>query len=267
MVIMKSESHVKSENLSIEEISSCLNDLEDINSFFILERGNCSYLQCINYNGSILIEERIYNDNGFKHYVLGHKNISNNKNNNYNINKNTNNNENVLIIDDKYFKRYFNELFSKEEAIDIFTDYYSNIPFNNIVKRDITREFANLEKGFVFIQWLESAADNFKESLDEFVEIIEPLIVDELKKDCIGRKIQFDHEIDLFKNEDENQMDSENEKIAIKCSVFKVIDIQWAIESIIEVGDKYEFLDDIILFKKNNINDNEFFKINIGDFK
>jgi len=251
----------KSEDLSIETIANCLNDLEDIDSFFILERGNCSYLQCINYNGNILIEERVYSDDYFKHYVLGHHV---NQDSDYNSNDNFEVNE--LVIDDKFFKRFSNELFSIEEAIDIFTDYYTNIPFENIVKRDVTHEFGNLEKGFVFIQWLESAVSNFKENLDEFIEMIEPFIIDELKKDCVGRKIVFED-----KNENkvaEDAMDDENiEKETIKCSAFKVIDVHWAVESIMEVANKYEFLDDIVLFKKNNLNDNDFFKLNIDDFK
>lgn len=246
----------KSENLSIETIANSLNDLEDIDSFFILERGDCSYLQCINYNENILIEESLFGDY-FKHYVLGHTDIDNNYND-FEANE--------LAIDDKFFKRFSNELFSIEEAIDIFTDYYANIPFENIVKRDVTHEFGNLEKGFIFIQWLESAVSNFKENLDEFMEMIEPFIIDELKKDCVGRKIVFED-----KNENkvaEDTIDDENiEKENIKCSAFKVIDVRWAVESIIEVAEKYEFLEDIILFKKNDLDDNDFFKLNIDDFK
>lgn len=200
-----------------------MHDLEDINSFFILERGNCSYLQCINYNGSILIEERIYKDNGFNHYILAHEKISTNK---YITNE--------LAIDDKYFKRYYNELFSIKEAIDIFTDYYTKIPFRNIIRRDITYEFGKLEKGFIFIKLLNSAVDNFKENLDEFVEIIELFIIDELKKDCAGHKIQFESKkISILENESKNNMESsEIEDNIVKCSVFKVIDIRWAVQSI-----------------------------------
>lgn len=48
---MNSNSHFKSEDIDIVDITNLLNDLENIDSFFILERGNCSYLQCINYQG------------------------------------------------------------------------------------------------------------------------------------------------------------------------------------------------------------------------
>ncbi|MBZ9570184.1 hypothetical protein KQY27_01300 [Methanobrevibacter sp. TMH8] len=258
---MKSKAHVKSEDLTIEDISNFLHDLENINSFFILERGNCSYLQCINYNDSILIEERIYKDDGFKHYILGHEDIEDNEDNE--------NITNELAIDDKYFKRYYNELFSIEEAIDIFTDYYTKIPFKNIIRRNITHEFRDLEKGFIFIKWLDSAVDNFKESLEEFVEIIEPFIIDELKKDCIGYKIHFDsEEISILENEDKsNDNYSESDDNIIKCSAFKVIDIRWAVQSIIEIASKYEFLEDILLFKKDKIEENNFFKLNIDDFR
>ena len=258
----------KSENLSVENIANYLNDLEDIDSFFILEREDCSYLQCINYNGHILIEERIYSKESFKHYILGHgTDLGNNSEESgyVKINSEENDfldndlNENDLIIDDKFFRRFSNELFSIKEAIDIFTDYYTNIPFENIVKRDISSEFGGLEKGFVFIQWLDSAVYDFKETLDEFVEIIEPFVVDELKKDCIGRKIAIENTNTKSK--------SKNNENNVKCSAFKVINVLWAIESIIEIAEKYEFLDDIILFKKNNLDDIEFFKVNIGDFK
>lgn len=252
-----SRKHHKSENLSIETIANCLNDLEDIDSFFILERGDCSYLQCINYNGNILIEERVYSEDYFKHYVLGHADQDSNCNS-FEVNE--------LAIDDKFFKRFSNELFSIEEAIDTFTDYYTSIPFENIIKRDVTHEFGNLEKGFVFIHWLESAVSNFKENLDEFIEMIEPFIIDELKKDCVGRKIVFEDNNENKVAED--GVDNENiEKENIKCSAFKVIDLRWAVESIIEVAEKYEFLEDIILFKKNNLDDNDFFRINIDNFK
>jgi len=285
--IMNKEYNIKSkksEDISIEDIANCLNDLEGINSFFILERGDCSYLQCINYNSSILIEERIYKDDGFKHYVLGHsdcsENIGSNCSKNLDFNSYdtigfhfTENNENELVIDDKFFKRYSNEVFSIEEAIAIFTDYYTNILFEDIVKRDITFEFGKIKKGFIFIKWLNSAVDSFNETLEEFREVIEPFVVDELKKDCVGSKIEFNLEID--KSLENGDGDSENNNVidnskitekSFKCSAFKVIDINWACESIIEIAKKYEFLNDIVLFKKNNIHDNEFFKLNIEDF-
>jgi len=252
----------KSEKLSVETITNCLNDLENIDSFFILERGNCSYLQCINYNENILIEERVYSNDYFKHYVLGHADWNNNYDN-FEVNE--------LAINDKFFKRFFNELFQVEEAIDIFTDYYTNVPFENVVKRDVTHEFGNLEKGFVFIQWLESAVSNFKENLDEFIGMIEPFIIDELKKDCVGRKVIFEDKNEDKTDEDkieEGIMDDENiEKENIKCSAFQVIDVRWAVESIIEIAEKYEFLGDIVLFKKNDIGDSDFFKLNIDDFR
>jgi len=276
----------KSEKLSIENIANYLNDLENIDSFFILERGNCSYLQCINYKGSILIEERIYSKDSFKHYILGY---GTEKSNDF---KENNLEDNELIIEDKFFRRFSNELFSIEEAIDIFTDYYTNIPFKNIVKRDVTSEFGKLEKGFIFVQWLDSAVDRFKETLDEFIEIIEPFIVDELKKDCIGRKLTIDVDMEFPDKQEREAIENngigikairtkviENKTVEnrtdygdirnknIKCSVFQVIDVRWAAESIIEVAEKYEFLNDIVLFKKRDIEDNEFFKINIGDFK
>jgi len=235
----------KSEKLSVENIANYLNNLENIDSFFILERGDCSYLQCINYNGFILIEERVYSKDGFKHYILGHDTDLGNDFNENNFS------EDDLIIEDKFFRRFSKEFFSIEEAIDIFTDYYTNIPFENITKRDVSQEFGELEKGFVLVQWLESAVDRFKETLDEFIVMIEPFIVDELKKDCIGRKIVDDN----IKNEN------------VKCTIFQVIDVHWAVESIIEIAEKYEFLEDITLFKKNAIGDSDFFKINIEDFK
>ena len=260
-----------SEKLSVEDIANYLNDLENIDSFFILERGDCSYLQCINYKGHILIEERIYSKEGFKHYILGHRtDLESGFEENFKENNGTDNDleENDLIIDDKFFRRFSNELFSIKEAIDIFTDYYTNIPFENIVKRDISSEFGELEKGFVFVQWLESAVDSFNETLDEFVEMIEPFIVDELKKDCVGHMLAIENV--TTKSKDNNDMNNKiinNDDMNIKCSVFQVIDVHWAVESIVEIAEKYEFLDDIILFKKNNIDDIEFFKIDIGDFK
>jgi hypothetical protein len=258
---MEARSRVKSKELSIEDIPIRLNNL-NVDSFFILEKGNCSYLQCINYNNHILIEERVYSDNGFKHFVLANNNNNNNNNNNFNNNKDIVGN-NKLSIDDTNFKRFPNELFSIEEAIDIFTDYYTDIPFKNILKRNITLEFGILEKGFVFIQWLESAVDNFKENLDEFVEIIEPFVIDELKKDCIGHKIVSKNILDKI-----DQTNNENDgKLNPKCSIFQVIDIQWAVESIVEIALKYEFLEDILLFKKNKITDEKFFKFDLEDFK
>lgn len=302
---MRNNSHLKSEDINIEDIANYLNDLENIDSFFILERGDCSYLQCINYNGNVLIEERVYKNNKFKHYVLGHNTTeynnkdyeddinfldeNNNKmdslDNDSNIKVNSldddnsiklDNNENIifnigtkkekyssgndkLAINDNFFKRFKNELFTLDEAIGIFTDYYTTISFENITKRDITNEFGNLEEGFIFIKWLDSAVDNFNENLDEFIEIIEPFVIDELKKDCVGRKIKVDFDLNIPKNEN-------IEENNIKCSVFKVIDIFWAIESIIEVGKKYEFLHDIVIYKKNTIDARDFIKINIEDF-
>jgi len=246
---MKPNSHYKFEDINIEDIANFLNDLENIDSFFILEKGNCGYLQCINHKGYLLIEERVYKDNSFKHYVLGHecKSYFNNT---------------KLAIDDKFFKRFPNELFTLEDTIDIFTNYYTNIPFEFIIKRDITHEFGDLEEGFIFIKWLNSAVDNFNENLDEFVTIIEPFIVDELKKDCIGRKIVFDEKIcDILNIHNKNI----NEDSSIY-SIFQVIDVFWAVESVIEVAKKYEFLYDIVIFKKKTLGDIDFIKINIEDF-
>ena len=281
---MKSNSHYKSEDITIEDIVNCLNDLESIDSFFILERGDCSYLQCVNYKGHLLIEERVYKDNSFKHYVLGHDyNIFNenevkkdgisgtDKSIMFNIgheNKKSSFNNNRLAIDDKFFKRFSNELFSLEETINIFTNYYNNIPFEFITKRDITHEFGELEEGFIFIKWLNSAVDNFKEDLDEFVTIIEPFIIDELKKDCVGRKIVLDEKMIEGLNFPENE-DINNEDINgnnIKCSIFQVIDVFWAVESIIEIAKKYEFIYDIVIFKKKSLEDIELIKISIENF-
>ncbi|MBF4468741.1 MAG: hypothetical protein ISP01_04985 [Methanobrevibacter arboriphilus] len=281
---MKSNSHYKSEDITIEDIVNCLNDLESIDSFFILERGDCSYLQCINYKGHLLIEERVYKDNSFKHYVLGHDYNIFNENEvkkdgicdtdesiMFNVgyeNKKSYFNNDRLAIDDKFFKRFSNELFSLEETINIFTNYYTNIPFEFITKRDITHEFGELEEGFIFIKWLNSAVDSFKEDLDEFITIIEPFIIDELKKDCIGRKIVFDEKMIEGLNFPENE-DINNEDINgnnIKCSVFQVIDIFWAVESIIEIAKKYEFIYDIVIFKKKSLEDIELIKISIEDF-
>jgi len=274
---MKFNGEYHNPELSIETIANYLNDLENIDSFFILERGNCSYLQCINYKENILIEERVYSEDCFKHYVLGHADQDNNYDtfevDGFEINGFEGSDFEIdeLAIGDKFFERFSNELFSIKEAINIFTDYYTNVPFENIIKRDVTNEFGNLKKGFVFIQWLNSAVSNFKENLNEFIGMIEPFIIDELKKDCVGRKIVFE-----VKNEvknDENKLnkdiiDDENiEKKNIKCSAFQVIDVRWAVESIIEVAEKYEFLEDITLFKKNNMDDNDFFELNIDDFK
>lgn len=288
---MNSNSRFKSEDLDVKDITNCLNDLKYIYSFFILERGNCSYLQCINYKDNILIEERIYSENGFKHFVLA-------KDPDYYVDytdhvdytdytdstdlNTENNSENKLTIDDDNFKRFSNELFSIKEAIDIFTDYYTNIPFKHIIKRDMSNEFGTLENGFVFIKWLNSAADNFKENLDEFVERIEPFVIDELKKDCIGYKISFEkkikgnvNNINNNENKENNNIENKNNNVVvdekeennIKCSAFKVIDIKWAAESIVEIASKYEFLEDIILFKKNKLNNEKFFKLNLEDFK
>ena len=61
----------------------------------------------------------------------------------------------------------------------------------------------------------------------------------------------------------------ENEDINgnnIKCSVFQVIDVFWAVESIIEIAKKYEFIYDIVIFKKKSLEDIELIKISIEDF-
>lgn len=84
-----------------------------------------------------------------------------------------------------FSKDFQMNFFSLEETISTFTNYYTNIPFEFITKRDITHEFGELEKGFIFIKWLNSAVDNFKEDLDEFITIIEPFIIDELKKKIV----------------------------------------------------------------------------------
>ncbi|MDR0900726.1 MAG: hypothetical protein LBM26_03610, partial [Methanobrevibacter sp.] len=143
--------------IAIEDIADLLSDLENINSFFILEKGNCSYIQCISYNGFIIIEERIYEDDSFNHYVLGHiedcnckinmdkTNNDKTSNGKTNSDKKNNNKANIgknslkdsLAIDDENFKIYNNETFTIREAIDIFTDYYSNFPLNYLKRRNI----------------------------------------------------------------------------------------------------------------------------------
>lgn len=239
------------EEISIEDISNMVHDLENVNSFFILEKGNCSYIQAISYKGYIIIEERIYEDDSFKHYILTHKEenyrendlnkINSNKNdsnkdnlnknnfNNNNSNKNylnennlnkidsdnfndssdNNSSENGLVIDDENFKIYNNEIFSINEAIDLFTDYYLNFPLNKIKRKDITYRFPKLEKGYIFIKWLPSAVDRFKESLEEFISIMEPFVVDELKKDCIAKKIAIDSSLDIYINNNQNTENSQ----------------------------------------------------------
>lgn len=70
-------------------------------------------------------------------------------------------------------------------------------------------------------------------------------------------------------NEDINNEDINNEDIngnSIKCSVFQVIDVFWAAESIIEIAKKYEFIHDIVIFKKKSLEDIELIKISIEDF-
>ncbi|KZX15346.1 hypothetical protein MBCUT_15600 [Methanobrevibacter cuticularis] len=270
-----------SEDLSIEDITEYLNDLKSVDSFFILEKGDCSYIQCINYKGFIIIEERVYKEDSFRHYILGHKNHYHNNTNNItnlnsinNSNNNTNNTDtinnienynfennlinhknNELFIDDENFKVFITEIFSIRETIDLFIDYYCDISLTNIKRRDITSEFSKVERGFVFIQWLPSAVATFKESLEEFIIAIEPFVVDELKKDCIGKKIA------IFNK------DNGNEDLTTYCSAFKVMDIHWAAESIIEIAEKYEFLEDINLYKKSSIENKKFSKLNIEDFK
>ncbi len=240
----------KSQEYELEKITSNdminhLKGLNEVNSFFILEDNYCNYIQCINYKGSIIIEKRIYENNSFKHYILSHDLE-----------------DKSLALDDGNFKRYFSEIFSIEEVVLLFIEFYNYFSANDmeldiinnyssiddIKMRDITNEFPKLEKGFIFIKWLDSAVDNFKETLKEFIVAIEPFIIEELKKDCIGRKIS-------------------NENMPFFCSSFEVIDIEWAVESIIEIIEKYGFTNDIILYKKLFLNDKKFLKINVDDFK